>query len=166
MAPETQDTAENTEEAAAFDRFERALLNDFQRDFPLTARPFAEIAQRLDESEEAVLEGYARLCAAKAVSRIGAIVAPQRTGWSTLAAMAVPEARLLEVAELVSGFEAVNHNYEREHRLNLWFVVTGRDRAHVTQVLQEIESAAGLAVLDLPLLEAFRLDLGFPLQWT
>ena len=160
--PDRQDP----KETPTFDTFERALLNDFQRDFPLAERPYAEIAARLDQSEEAVLEGFTRLTAAKVVSRIGAIVAPQRTGWSTLAAMAVPEARLQEVADLVSGFEAVNHNYEREHRFNLWFVVTGRDEAHVGQVLREIETATGLAVLDLPLLEAFRLDLGFPLQWT
>ena len=161
-APDRQDPKEKP----AFDAFERALLNDFQRDFPLEERPYAEIARRLERSEEAVLDGFARLTAAKVVSRIGAIVAPQRTGWSTLAAMAVPEARLQEVADLVSGFEAVNHNYEREHRFNLWFVATGRDEAHVHEVLQEIETATGLAVLDLPLIEAFRLDLGFPLQWT
>lgn len=153
-------------EVADFDDFDRHLLDDFQRDFPLKPRPYAEIARRLGQREDRVLAGFARLTAAKVVSRIGAIVAPQRAGWSTLAAIAVPQERLQEVADLVSSFEAVNHNYEREHRFNLWFVVTGPDRAQVRQVLQEIESATGLAVLDLPLVEAFRLDLGFPLQWT
>ena len=157
---------EASETATDFDEFERHLLNDFQRGFPLAQRPYAEIARRLGHSEDDVLEGFARLTVKRAISRIGAIVAPQRTGWSTLAAMAVPEDRLDAVAKLVSGFEAVNHNYEREHRFNLWFVVTGRDQAAVQQVLQEIEAAAGLTVLDLPLVEAFRLDLGFPLQWT
>ena len=112
------------------------------------------------------MQSYTRLTAAKVISRIGAIVAPQRTGWSTLAAMAVPEARLQEVADLVSGFEAVNHNYEREHRFNLWFVVTGPNEAAVGDTLKAIEAATGLQVLDLPLVEAYRLDLGFPLQWT
>jgi len=32
--------------------------------------------------------------------------------------------------------------------------------------LREIETRAGIAVLDLPMLEAYRLDLGFPLQWN
>ena len=166
MASATHQQEASRTETADFDDFERHLLDDFQRDFPLNPRPYAEVAQRLGQREDTVLAGLARLTAAKVVSRIGAIVAPQRTGWSTLAAMAVPEARLQEVADLVSGFEAVNHNYEREHRFNLWFVVTGRDQAQVRQVLQEIETATGLAVLDLPLVEAFRLDLGFPLQWT
>ena len=155
-----------TRATPSFDEDERRLLDEFQRDFPLTPRPFAEIGRRLGLREDSVLAGYARLAAAGAISRIGAIVAPQRLGWSTLAAMAVPEERLEEVAELVSGFEAVNHNYEREHHFNLWFVATGRGKAEVAETLARISAATGLEVLDLPLEEAFRLDLGFPLQWT
>ena len=43
--------------------------------------------------------------------------------------MAVPPARLEAVAARVSAEPAVNHNYEREHDLNLWFVVAAPDRA-------------------------------------
>jgi hypothetical protein len=32
-------------------------------------------------------------------------------------------------------------------------------------VLQAIKERTGLAVIDLPMVEAFRLDLGFSLQW-
>ncbi len=145
---------------------ERALLNDWQRDFPLTPRPFAVIAKRLGCDESDVLEGYRRLAGAGKVSRIGAVLRNNTVGASTLAAMAVPSARLDEVAALVSGFSEVNHNYEREHRLNLWFVVTADSRARVSQVLSEIEQQSGLPVLDLPMLEAFFLDLGFDLPCT
>jgi DNA-binding Lrp family transcriptional regulator len=100
------------------------------------------------------------------ISRVGAVVTPHRAGWSTLAAMTVPPDRLPEVAALVSGFAEVNHNYEREHRLNLWFVVTGEDRNHVAAILDEIHVRTALKVIDLPLLESFRLDLGFPLLWS
>lgn len=145
---------------------DRALLDEFQRDFPLVPRPYAAIAAQLGTDEEKVLAALENLSAEDRISRIGAIVAPHRAGWSTLAAMAVPACRLSEVAELVSGFPEVNHNYEREHRLNLWFVVTGQDRAHVAAILDEIHIRTGLQVIDLPLLESFRLDLGFPLQWS
>ena len=164
----SDETEPSDEEVGAdgFDVRDRRLLNDFQRDFPLVSRPFAQIGRLLGLREDAVLGRLARLKAAGVVSRVGAIVAPQRVGWSTLAAMAVPQARLQEVADLVSGFEAVNHNYEREHRFNLWFVVTGPDETAVAETLKEIEAATGLEALDLPLVEAYRLDLGFPLQWT
>ncbi len=145
---------------------ERALLNDWQRDFPLNPRPFAVIAERLGCDESDVLEGYRRLAGAGKVSRIGAVLRNNTVGASTLAAMAVPGERLDEVAALVSGYREVNHNYEREHRLNLWFVVTADSRARISQVLSEIERRSGLAVLDLPMLEAYFLDLGFELPCT
>jgi DNA-binding Lrp family transcriptional regulator len=145
---------------------ERALLNDFQRDFPLTARPYAELAARLGTSEAVVLEALAALQADGLIARVGPVIAPHRAGWSTLAAMAVPAERLEEVAALVNGFAEVNHNYEREHRFNLWFVVTAPSRERVAAVLAEIGRRTGLEVLDLPLLEPYRLDLGFPLSWS
>ncbi|MGB8145751.1 MAG: Lrp/AsnC family transcriptional regulator, partial [Chromatiaceae bacterium] len=82
------------------------------------------------------------------------------------AAMAVPPERLAEVATLVNGFPEVNHNYEREHDFNLWFVLTAPDQTRLEQVLDEIGRRAGLPVLDLPMLAEYHIDLGFPLQWT
>ena len=143
---------------------EGPLLDGFQRDFPLMPRPFAEIARRLATDEATVIEMLARLQAERAISRVGAVIAPHRAGWSTLAAMAVPPAQLEEVAALVSSYPEVNHNYEREHRLNLWFVVAAPSPERVAGVLAEIEYWSGLEVLDLPLEEAYRLDLGFPLS--
>ncbi|HSR72743.1 MAG TPA: Lrp/AsnC family transcriptional regulator [Kiloniellales bacterium] len=145
---------------------ERRLLDEFQRDFPLTPRPYAELARRLGSDEDTVLAALTRLQRQGLIARVGAVAAPHRIGWSTLAAMAVPKERLDEVADLVNGFAEVNHNYERDHALNLWFVVTGRNREHVQGVLETIAAETALAVLDLPLVEAYRLDLGFPLQWS
>ena len=149
----------------AYDALDRRLLNEFQRGFPLTDRPFAEIARRLGSEEDEIIERLRRLSAEGAVSRVGAIVAPHAVGWSTLAALAVPADRLEDVARIVSGYPEVNHNYEREHRFNLWFVVTAEAEDAVADVLEDIEHRTGLRPLDLPLLEPFHLDLGFALRW-
>jgi siroheme decarboxylase len=143
---------------------ELRLLDHFQRDLPIEPWPFAAMADRLGVTEAVLLEMLRGLVAAGVVSRVGAVVAPHRAGWSTLAAMRVPPEMLELVANFVSSFPEVNHNYEREHRLNLWFVVAASARWRVDQVLREIEYRTGLAVLDLPLEEAFRLDLGFRLS--
>jgi len=140
------------------------LLNDFQRDFPLVAAPFGVIAGRLGIGEAEVLEAFARLQACGKVSRVGAVFRPHSVGSSTLAALAVPAEKLDEVAQLVSSYAEVNHNYEREHRYNLWFVVTAPDEARVQGVLAEIESSTGYLPLHLPLLEEFHIDLGFDLS--
>jgi DNA-binding Lrp family transcriptional regulator len=144
----------------------RALLDEYQAGFPLVPRPFAAIAERLGVTEAEVIETLRTLQATGAVGRVGAVIAPHRAGWSTLSAMAVPDARLDEVAALVTSFPEVNHNYEREHRLNLWFVVTATDRNAVMRVLEEISRRSDVAVVDLPLEEAYHIDLGFPLQWS
>lgn len=148
------------------DETDRRLLDDFQHDFPLTPRPYADLAERLGTSEADVMERLARLQQAGAVSRVGAVIRPHAVGASTLAAMAVPPEWLERVAELVSGYPEVNHNYQRDHRLNLWFVVTATARDEVQAVLADIERRTGLAVLDLPMLEDFHIDLGFGLQWN
>lgn len=149
---------------AAFSALEWALLDDYQRGFPLVSKPYQQIAEAQGVSEREVLATYRRLSDAGYISRIGAAVRPHRAGWSTLAAMAVPPADLAAVADLVSAFPEVNHNYEREHRLNLWFVVAAADRDAVAAVLATIERQSGLEVLDLPMEQAFRVDLGFPLR--
>jgi len=140
------------------------LLNDFQRDFPLVPAPFGVIAGRLGTSEAGVLETLTRLQACGKVSRVGAVFRPHSIGSSTLAALAVPAEKLDEVAQLVSAYAEVNHNYEREHHYNLWFVVTAPDEARVQEVLAEIGRRTGYQPLHLPLLEEFHIDLGFDLS--
>jgi DNA-binding Lrp family transcriptional regulator len=145
---------------------ERHLLNDFQHGLPLVPRPFAEIAKQLGTTEQQVIETLQELQIQGYVSRVGAVFRANSLGASTLAAMAVPETQLEEVAELVNRYTQVNHNYQREHHFNLWFVATAEDNTALQCVLQEIEQQTGLAVLYLPMLEDYHIDLGFELQWT
>lgn len=146
------------------DDLDKRLLNDFQRDLPLTPRPFAAIAGQLGQRENEVLLALGRLQEQGAISRVGAVVAPHRAGVSTLAALAVPPARLDDIADLINSYPEVNHNYEREHDYNLWFVLTAPDQARLDAVLADIEQRTGLAVLDLPLEREFHIDLGFRME--
>ena len=143
-----------------------SLLNDFQRDFPLTPRPFDGIAQRLGLELEELLDTLRRLTREGVISRVGAVFRPNRVGASTLAAIAVPDARLAEVARLVSARPEVNHNYEREHHLNLWFVAAAANPQELEQVLRGIERQTGLSVLRLPMVQDYHIDLGFDLRPT
>ena len=141
-----------------------ALANRWQRGFPLVSRPFAQIGSEVDLGEHAILDRFRNLKSEGVLDRIGPVFRPNAVGASTLAAMAVPAARLDEVAQLVSGQPGVNHNYERGHAWNLWFVATAADAAQVEATLSRIEQASGLAVLRLPLVEEYHIDLGFDLD--
>lgn len=145
---------------------DKRLLNDFQRGLPLDPRPYSAIAEQLGTTEQEVIGTLERLQEAGTVSRVGPVFTPRRIGVSTLAAMAVPAERLETVAELVSSYPEVNHNYEREHRFNLWFVVTAPDQTHLESVIKDIETWTGLPVMSLPLLADYHIDLGFPLQFS
>jgi DNA-binding Lrp family transcriptional regulator len=139
------------------------LINPWQRGFPLEPRPFEELARSAGVSEEEALSRLARLRQQGVIDRIGPVFRPNTVGASLLAAMAVPPERLDTVAQFVSAQPGINHNYEREHRYNLWFVVTGASHEEVEQTLACIEHAASLEALRLPLLEEFHVDLGFDL---
>lgn len=140
------------------------LLNEFQRGFPLTSWPFAELAEQLEVDELDVLEALRRLSAEGVVSRVGAVFSPRRIGASTLAALAVPPERLDTVADAVSAYAEVNHNYEREHHWNLWFVATAPSAGHLERVLAQIATQSACPLIRLPLEEEFHIDLGFDLQ--
>lgn len=161
--PATSSQPDPISTPAGLSALEKVLLNDYQHDFPLCAEPFRVIAEQCGVTVDDVLATLQSLHDRGLVSRVGPVFAPRRVGASTLAALAVPEESLDEVAALVSSIEEVNHNYRREHAFNLWFVVTAPDAARVQAVLDRIGQDTGLAVLDLPLECSFHIDLGFPL---
>lgn len=140
------------------------LLNEFQRGFPLVPAPFAALAQRLHGTQVLVLDTLRARAADGTVSRVGAVFAPNTVGASALAALAVPADALERVAATVSARSEVNHNYEREGDPNLWFVLTATTPLAVESAAREIEAAAGCGpALLLPLVDEYRIDLGFDL---
>jgi len=111
-----------------------------------------------------VLGHYRALLADGAISRIGGVWGAGAGGAALLCAFAVPAGRLEAVAAQVSAHPGVNHNYEREHRHNLWFVITGRDRGAVARMVDDLETQTGCTALRLRMRCAYRIDLGFDLR--
>jgi len=143
---------------------EFALLNGWQRDFPITAQPFLQLGSIVGADETATLATLDRLQARGVISRVGAVFAPRRVGASTLAALAAPAGNLEQIAAQVSARPEVNHNYQREHHYNLWFVATAADSAQLAATLAAIERETGCAVLSFPLEQEYHIDLGFDLN--
>ena len=155
-----------TDITSSFSALEKRLLNDFQHDLLLSATPYADIAVQLGVSENEVLNTLRKLQDEGVISRVGPVFTPNRIGVSTLAAMSIPAQELECVARIISAFPEVNHNYEREHEYNLWFVVTASSEEHLEIVLHEIEQHAKYPLMSLPMLEDYFIDLGFKLQWA
>ena len=126
-------------------------------------KPFEVVGRSAALNERETIGVFRRLREIGVISRIGAVVRPNTIGASTLAAMQVPPERLEEVAAIVSREPLVTHNYERTHALNLWFVIAGADANAIAATIESIRQQTGLAAIDLPMLQAYHLDLGFPL---
>ncbi|MDL2338184.1 MAG: Lrp/AsnC family transcriptional regulator [Pseudomonadota bacterium] len=141
-----------------------ALLNDWQRGFPIVDAPFAAIGDACGVDGATVLDHYRRLLHDGAISRIGGVWGAGAGGAALLCAFSVPEPRLEAVAAQVSAHTGVNHNYEREHHHNLWFVITGRDTQAVADAVDALERQTGCRALRLRMRRAYRIDLGFDLR--
>ena len=98
---------------------DRALLDDWQRDFPVTTRPFLTLAEHLGTSESDVITRLRTKIEHGQITRVGATCAPNTISASTLAAVAAPEDRIEEVARIIGAEQGVNHSYLREHDWNL-----------------------------------------------
>lgn len=142
------------------DDIDKKLVDRLQAGIPIVEEPFAAIASEFDLDEDEVIQRVQSLLDQRILSRFGPMYDAVRLGGGlTLAAMAVPEDRFAEVTELVNAHPEVAHNYRRDHRLNMWFVLATERPERVEAVLRDIEAESGISVLNFPKLEEYFLDL-------
>ncbi|XOZ32947.1 AsnC family transcriptional regulator [Halomonadaceae bacterium KBTZ08] len=147
------------------DATDRQLIDLYQRQMPVTARPFLAMGEAVGLSEQAVIGRLEALQAQQVISRVGPVFEHSRAGASLLAAVATPEHRIDRVADRINHFPGINHNYAREHTFNLWFVMTAPDETTLAARLDELEETLALPVLRLPMVEAYHIDLAFNIDW-
>ena len=149
-------------EEPVLDWLDRRLLDACRRDFPISEKPFAEIARRLDDRADDVLRRFEALERRGVVNWIGPVLAPESIGESTLVAMAVPKARLRSIREAVIRYPGVDRVFEREHEFNLWFALAAPNAGDLYDAVADIRRRTGVEVLDLRLERDYRGDAGFP----
>ena len=133
------------------DKLDTAIINSLQGDFPLSHAPYAEVATQLGIDEATLLTRLQALLDAKVLTRFGPMYQVERMGGAfVLAAMQVPEDRFEEVNQQVNAFAEVAHNYRREHRLNMWFVLATSTPEGIGATVKAIEAATGLPVYPFP----------------
>ena len=127
----------------------RRLIDEWQGGFPLCERPFAEVAERLDASEDAVLEALRELLANGTLTRFGPLYQIERLGGAfSLAALQAPEADFERIARIVNDFPEVAHNYRRNHAFNMWFVLATETPAGMNDIVERIAAATGMPVFN------------------
>lgn len=146
------------------DQRDRDIINTLQGGFPICDEPFVEAANALGLSEDELIKRIKALLDSGMLSRFGPLINAERMGGGlTLAALAVDEDDFDRVAELVNANPEIAHNYEREHKYNMWFVIATETPEQVEQTIKKIELDTGLGVLNVPKLEEFFIGLRFDL---
>lgn len=133
--------------ASSLDDLDRAILNRLQLALPLVARPFAAIALELGCDEDDLIGRTRQLHRSGYITRFGPFLDAEAMGGAfCLCAIAAPEEQFDRIAEIVNGFDEVAHNYQREHTLNMWFVLATDTPEAIKNVACRIEAATGCRV--------------------
>ena len=161
----TQPTAHEgapTKTEALMDSVDRQLLDIIQTGFPLTPRPYADLAQMIGIDEEEALERVRALKARKIIRRLGANFQSAKLGFvSTLCAAKVPDDKMDDFVAQVNACPGVTHNYLREHEYNIWFTLISPSRESRRATLDALTEATGIAILNLPATRLFKIRVDF-----
>ncbi len=133
------------------DELDRRIINQLQGGFPVSERPYRDAARRLGTSESELITRIRCMLDDGLLTRFGPLFHAERMGGAlSLCALRVPPQRFEEVAEKVNSFPEVAHNYQREHDMNMWFVLATETPEQLDATLRQIEECTGLTVHNFP----------------
>lgn len=148
----------------ALDTTDAMLIRRLHGGFPLSDTPYADVARELGLDEADVLARLQRRLDDGVLSRFGPLFQIERAGGQfVLAAIQVPEDRFEAVAEQVNALPEVAHNYRREHRFNMWFVVACTTPQQARATCKQIQALTGLTVFAFPKEKEFFVELRLPI---
>jgi len=144
------------------DALDRRIINQLQGGFPISERPFREAGEGLGTTESELITRLRCMLDDGLLTRFGPLYHAENMGGAvTLCAMKVPLARFDEVAGQVNAFAEVAHNYQRDHEMNMWFVLATETPDQLEATLGKIEQLTGIPVFNLPKQEEFYVGLHF-----
>ena len=130
---------------------EKKVIAAIQGDIPITERPYLEIAEKLDISEEALIAVLADLRDRGIIRRFGATLRHQKSGITANAMVAwkVEEDRIEDVGRVFAAFDAVSHCYRRDPvpdwPYNMYTMVHAVSEENCLETTRQMAEAAGVS---------------------
>lgn len=145
------------------DDIDKAIINRIQSEFPITSRPYLEVANELGLTEKEVLDRVVRLKKDGIIRRIGGNFVPGKLGFvSTLCAARVPADKIEYFAGIVNQYPGVTHNYLRDNSYNVWFTFISPSMDEIETNLKKIAEESGVSdILNLPATKVFKIKAQF-----
>jgi DNA-binding Lrp family transcriptional regulator len=155
--------SQGKENNALMDEMYRMILNEIQSHFPIVARPYQVLGEKLRCSEEEALQRVQDLKDREVIRRIGANCNSRKLGYtSTLCAAKVPSRLMARFVEVVNSYMGVTHNYRRDHDYNIWFTLIAPSEEKIERILREIIELTGVGeVISLPAERLFKIQVDF-----
>ncbi|MDD3268211.1 MAG: Lrp/AsnC family transcriptional regulator [Syntrophomonadaceae bacterium] len=146
---------------------ERSLLDLLQNEFPVDIEPYRIMAEKLQCSEQEILESIQYMKNKGVIRRIGAVLDAKHMGfYSTLCTCMVADNRIEEVAGLINQQRGVTHNYLRDHEYNIWFTLTASSEAEARMIINRLESDSRVKIISMPATKVFKIKVSFEMSDT
>lgn len=141
---------------------DQSILNEYQNGLPIVSHPYREMAERFGVTEYEVVFRIRKLLEMKKLTRFGPMFNIDKGGGLfVLCAMSIPEFDFERVTEIVNQRIEVAHNYRRNNKLNMWFVIAVENKDDVGGLLKHLEDTTGYRVFAFPKIKEFLVNLRF-----
>ncbi len=126
------------------------ILKAIPYDFPLTQRPYKDIAAEAGVSEKDLIKTLSDLKTKGSIRRIAAILHHRRAAYvfNVMVVWRVPEEDIEQVGRVMASFPEVSHCYERGQGsywdYNIFTMVHGRNSGECTDTVKRISTETGV----------------------
>ncbi|MCP4176521.1 MAG: Lrp/AsnC family transcriptional regulator [bacterium] len=143
---------------------DKKLFLLLERGIPITERPFLEIGNDLNLSEETVLDKIKQFNDSGLIRRFGAIFDNPRLGYrSALCAVKVDGGELDRVSDFLKQRPEITHCYIRDYDINLWFTFSCLNDCFEKNINEIKEYLSPNKLLFLPALKRYKISVIFDL---
>jgi len=130
---------------------DKLIINQLQGGFPVHEQPWKIVSDQLNIDENTLIDRIQQMIDAGIISRFGPLYNAHKMGGGlTLAALQADDNRFNEIADIVNSFDEVAHNYRRDHKLNMWFVIATQRPEQIEKVIEKIEELSQCTVYNMP----------------
>lgn len=131
------------------------ILKVIPYDFPLTERPYKDIAAKAGVSEKELIETLSSLKAEGLIRRVAAILYHRKAAYAcnVMVVWRVPEGDVDRIGRVMASFPEVSHCYERGRAgywdYNVFTMVHGRSSEECADTVKRISMETGIGDFEL-----------------
>ncbi|QGT99057.1 Siroheme decarboxylase AhbA [Candidatus Syntrophocurvum alkaliphilum] len=132
------------------DNIDSVIINMIQGDIPLESRPFKNLADSLQITEQEVIDRIKKMQHEGTIRRFGAVLRHQKAGFNVNAMVVwnVEESKTDEVGNNMAKFKHVSHCYlrdvEKDFGYNIFTMIHAKTESELDKIIKDISKVTGI----------------------